>query len=213
MAIVTAASWKAFKGIGATTYDAQLAVLVPQAIDDFQTFTGRVVDQATFTEKHDGNEQRSITLFNAPIVSITSVTLTIPSGASSIIPLASFAFDADSGVLKFDPPGVFNGWIGYFPGEQSTMAQGIWQEYPVFPRGHQNISVVYVGGYSGTYPAGMQGAIHQYIDVLIGGALLAPGAMAFKSERSDLYAYERGSVTDDPLVRLFGRFRRVGGGQ
>lgn len=213
MAIVTVASWKSFKGISATTYDAQLAVLVPQAIDDFQTYTGRVLDQATFTEKHDGNEQRSITLFNAPLVSITSVTLTVPSGATSVIPLTAFAYDVDSGVLKFDPPGNFNGWVGYFPGEQNSAVQGAWQEYPVFPRGHQNITVAYVGGYSGTYPAGMQGAIHQYIDVLIGQALLAPGQMAYKSERSDLYAYERGTPTDDPLVRLFYRFKRLGGGQ
>lgn len=217
MSIVYSNLWKAYKGFGSsTTYDAQLAVVVPQAIDDFQTYTGRVVDSATFTEKHDGNGQKSLTLFNAPIASITSVTLTAPTGASAALPTTAFAVDVNSGVLKFDPPGTFQGWLGVFPEEMSDFRVGVWQDYPVFPKGHQNITVVYVGGYTAdNYPAGMQGAIVQYIDVLMGQALLNPSQMALKSESLGNYSYTRidPEEQEKALVRLFYRFRRQGGGQ
>lgn len=225
MAIITAATYKTFKGISASTWDAQLAVIVPQAIDDFQTYTGRTLATATFTEKHDGNDQQSITLFNTPVSSITSVTLTTPQGSSSTISTSAFAIDLNSGVLKFDPPGNRIG-TGVFPDDSLGVYRNVWEQAPIFPKGHQNITVVYVAGYAeGTYPAGMQAALYQYIDILLAQALLQPGQVAFKKERLGLYDYElanNGSgsgnssdplASNDPLVRLFFRFKRLGGGQ
>ena len=217
MAIIDASGYKTFKGISASTYDAQLAVIVPQAFKDMKDYTGRTFSTATFTEKHDGNNQASLTLWETPITSLTSVTLTTPSGSSSSIPTTAFAYDANSGVLKFDPPGNFAGWVEAFPDDYSE-PRGVWEQYPVFPKGHQNVTVVYVGGYSdgditSGALAGLQAALYQYVDVLLGNALLAPGMMPFKSKGLGNYNWTRADPqeTENILVRLFYRFKRLGG--
>ena len=223
MAVIDASGYKVFKGISGTTYDAQLAVIVPQAIDDFQTYTGRTLATATFTEKHDGNNQTSITLFNTPLAWITSVTLTTPAGTSVTANLQSLAYDVNSGVLKFSPPGgyVGNGALFISGGDIVNQYASVWTQNPVFPAGHQNITVVYVAGYAdGSYPAGMQGALYQYVDVLLSQALLTPAQLAFKSESLGKYKYDLGNGAMNGYAdgmsaqeRLFLRFKRMGGGQ
>lgn len=225
MAIVTTSSYKTWKGISGTTYDAQLDVMVAQAIDDFEQYTGRsTVASTTITEKHNGHYQPQIQLRTYPVTSLSSVTFTRPDGASLSVPTTSFAIDLANGVLKFDPTSDYSspGWYegtGWSIWGDTNQNQSVWARVPVFPKGHQNISVVYVGGYT-TYPAGMQGAIYNYIDYIIGNTLVPVAQMGYKSKTLGNHTWatadgptSKGESVDEVLQRLFFRYRRLGGDQ
>ncbi len=210
MAIIAVADYKTWKGISATTWDAQLAVIVPQAIAEFQTYTGRTIDSATLTEKYNGEDSPQIVLKTRPVASITSVTLTTPAGTSITIPSTAYAIDLESGVLKFDPPNSnpLASWWGNWP----EMLPGVMQQFPVFPKGHQNITVVYVAGYaSNAYPADMQAALYQWVDVLLGNAINSVGASILNSETLGNYKYERRSLAEMLEIKrqLFGPYRNM----
>lgn len=209
MAIITASDWKSYKGISATTYDAQLAVIIPAAQSAVEKWCDRIFDTATYTEKINGNDWHRIVLRNVPVTTLTSVSVVGPDGSSSTIGSTSYTFEAESGVIGFQPANegvlVVDDW-----GAINTNAQ--WISTPRFSNGFQNISVVYVGGYSsGTMPAGLKLAMYQYVDVLMAQATAGVGAGAFKSERLGDYNYERmtSEESESLMVRLFGPWRRL----
>lgn len=210
MPIVTEATYKTYKGITASTYDAQLAVIVPRAIDDFQTYTGRTYATATFTEKHNGTDSPQLVLNNRPVASLTSVTITSPSGLSVTVPTTALAFDAEAGTLKFDP---LNQWLAGWWGNWTAFDRGsVWTEHPVFPRGHQNVTVVYVAGYAdGSFPAGAQGAIYDWIDVLLGNAVIGPATGAYKRRKLGNHEWERRTPEETAKLKesIFGSYRRM----
>lgn len=209
MAIISASDWKSYKGISASTYDTQLAVVIPAAQSAVEQWCGRVFDSATFTEKHNGNGWHRIVLKNAPITALTSITVVGPDGTSETVDSTTYTYEAETGIIGFQPAseGVLSvdEW-----GESET--DGAWDVSPKFSGGFQNISVVYTGGYSsGTMPAGLKLAMYQYVDVLMSQAVGGVGAGAFKSERLGDYDYERmvGEESDALMVRLFGPWRRA----
>lgn len=209
MAIISASDWKTYKGISATTYDAQLAVVIPAAQSAVEQWCGRVFDTATFTEKHNGNGWHRIVVKNAPITTLTSVTVVGPDGTSETVDSTTYTYEAETGIIGFQPAseGVLSVDEWGEPGND-----GVWDVSPKFSDGFQNISVVYVGGYSsGTMPAGLKLAMYQYVDVLMAQAVAGVGTGAFKSERLGDYNYERmtGEESEALMVRLFGPWRRA----
>jgi hypothetical protein len=103
-----------------------------------------------------------------------------------------------------------------------------WGDLPGFPNGHQNLQVVYVGGYS-SMPNDLKFAMYQYVGLLFENALQAytssgtGGLGPFKSQTLGDWSYtlagESGMVTNSSgqmvslefarMANLFGPWRRA----
>lgn len=175
MAIISATEFKAYGGISGTTYDAQLAVLIPALQDVIERWCNRVFDTATFTEKHDGAGYPELNLRNPPIASVTSVTVTNGSD-STLLAATDYAFSTT---------GTGRLWL------LSTSVWSMdWMTGPKFPVGRENVTVVYAGGYaSNAMPAGLKLAMYK----LTGIALAQAGIidLTLKSETLGQYSYTR----------------------
>ena len=192
MAIITAAEWKTYAGITAITYDARLAVLIPALQDAVQRWCNRVFDTATFTELHDGVGNGALILKNPPIVSVTSVTIADADNSfTGVTALTSTDYDfslADDGRLWL---------VGAQDGRFGMNAEGVpsalsWGNSPAFPRGRENIQVVYVGGYGSSPAAAMPESLKYAMYKLIDTALLQTFQdTSMKSESLGNYSYTR----------------------
>lgn len=213
MAAITTATYKTYKGISGSTYDAQLDVLVPAVIAQVATYTGRSFTAGTLTEKYDGQDSPILSLRNYPITSITSITITNPQGGSSTVSSNRYGVNLNNGVLKFDPPTSGRTTDNFVTGESPNVNYGypqdVWADASVFPRGEQNITVVYV--VTDGVTADLQLAMYQWIDYVLGQTLIGVGSGAFKHERLGNYDYDRGMMSGnlDYFRALFGPFRRM----
>lgn len=215
MAICTAAQYKTFKGISASTYDAQLAVVIPAAQAAVERFCNRVFDTATFTETFSGDASGFYLLKNAPITSITSVSrLTRNSDGTetaTALPVQSYRFDAETGELFLVPRGKTKVTSHDYFGAPYVSN---WA-HPSFTEGFGNYRVVYVGAYGGSYsmPTDLQLAFYGYLDECLAAALSAVGGNlgVLSAETIGDYSYTRKSETEQraSMERRFGRFRRV----
>lgn len=208
VAIISNSDYKSFKGISASTYDSQLTVVIPAAQSAVEQWCGRVFDTATFTEKHNGNGWHQIVLKNAPVTTLTSVTVIGPDGTSEVVDSATYTFEAETGIVGFQPAteGVLS------VDEWGVSEDRAWDVSPQFSQGFQNLSVVYVGGYSsGTMPAGLKLAMYQYVDVLMSQAIAGVGTGAFKRQRLGDYDEEKWGQEESGVLmtRLFGPWRRA----
>jgi len=120
--ITTVDSAKKFLNITDTNSDSILADLVSGISKQIETDCNRVFSKKDYTEYYDGEGSDSLPLRQYPINSITSIHDDIGRdyGASSLIDADDYAFDAESGIVKFD--------------------------YPL-ACGKNNVKVVYSGGY------------------------------------------------------------------
>lgn len=185
MAIITVAEYKAFAGITASTWDAQLAVIIPALQDVIERWCNRTFDTATFTEKHDGAGTDELNLRNPPIASVTSVTIT--TGSDSVALAATdYAFSTTgTGRLWMLPVAV---WVMAWEAASAwSNAHGGLTGRPCFPIGRENITVVYAGGYS-TMPAGLKLAMYRLTAITLAQAGIDT---TMKSETLGQYAYTR----------------------
>jgi hypothetical protein len=210
VAIVTAAQWKAYKGIVATTWDAQLAVIIPAAEALVEYYCNRIFYSATYTEYHDGDGSDTLVLRNGPVTSITSVKLVDPSGSVTVI----YTYDASSYIIQgrtnklvlnntYDARWAVED-VGGLTWDSTRMGR-----YPCWPRGFQNVQVVYVGGYS-VMPTDLQLAMYQYIDMVLASATQNFGDSVYESERLGLYQYKNATAGErsERFRNLFAMYRR-----
>lgn len=199
MAIITATEFKVWRGISGTDYDALLAVLIPGAQANVETWTGRTFDTATFTEYYDGNGSEILLLKNPPIASITSIAYCDSAGtATSTFTSTDYAFDPDTGEVR-----LFNARRGVASFDDfGLIVSGGPGVYPNFSEGFRNVKVVYVGGY-GSNPAaetmdlGLKQAMYEYVNELFNAVKDGSGdSSQFASERLGDYQYTRGTPED-----------------
>lgn len=214
MSTYAKADFKAYKGISATTWDAQLDVIIPGVLAQVSTYTGRTLSSGTLTEKYDGTDSPNLSLRSYPITSITSVTITTPQGTSATVASTRYGVNLLNGVLKFDPPRTGRNsdamWNGS-PGSGYGYPVDVWADMCVFPRGEQNVTVVYTVAMDSP-PADLLLALNQWTDYMLSVALIGVGDANLKSERYDLYTYERFAYAGGNLAlfqALFGPFRRL----
>lgn len=186
MAIISASDYKTWKGISATTWDTQLAVMVPAAQDAAERFCERKFDEDTYTEVTSGEGSEYLFLPNTPIESITSITYLSESGDQTVVDSDAYRFDPNTGVV-WRLSGA-DGWgIG---------CRAKWTE------GFRNYSVVYKGGYDagGTpAPASLKAALYGIIDAMLAkspGGGLGP-APQFQSEALGDYNYTRLATSEE----------------
>lgn len=166
--------------LGQMTYtnagNGTVAALVDQLITDgsdeicrycgFDSF-----DSATYTEKYDGTSTPYILLRHAPVTSITSVSWLDSDGNATAYDSSQYRCNLATGQLDM----ISNGWGGYgggWVGAAPSYGNGGTAGYlgpaynrdfgTAFPRGFQNIQVVYVAGYS-VLPAGLKRAATAFV--------------------------------------------------
>lgn len=211
MAIVTSANYKSFKGITVTTWDAQLAVIIPAAQALAERYCNRVFDSANYTEYHDGDRSDALVLRNGPVTALTSVKLVDSSGATPTViytyVASSYIIEARTNKLVLNHSEDAR-WASEDNGFARESAR--FGPFPCWPQGFQNIQVVYTGGYT-VMPADLQLAMYQYIDMVLAGATQSFGNLAFESERLGLYQYKNMTDGDraERFRNLFAPWRRI----
>ena len=122
--LTTVSKFKSYAGITSSTWDAMLAELVTYVSADVEGACERTFASASYTEYYDGKWQRSLSLKNYPIISITSINDDTGRtfASSSDITSTDYTFDADNGIVSF---------IYYRPS-----------------RGTKSLKVVYTAGYT-----------------------------------------------------------------
>lgn len=194
MAIISTSDYKTWRGISVSTYDTLIGILIGAAQAQAERWCGRLFDSATHTEKYSGSGTEILVLRNAPVASVTSITLTRPTGDSYTVDSSTYAVDLESGVVKFDPAATYRVTTDWW-GEREPQAD--WSPQPAFSLGHYNVTVVYVGGYtSQTMPNDLKLAMYQYVDELVARspgltALGGSGPSQYQSESLGDYSYTR----------------------
>lgn len=139
--------------------------------------TGTVTfESASRTEKYDGNGQPVLVLRNAPVTAITSVSLVDSDGTVTALSSDSYTADLVNGRLHWNSS-VGTNWfaMGYdSPADIGARGRTGW------PRGFQNIQVVYTAGYA-TVPGDLQGVatdivVEAYLNRRRNMALASDGA-------------------------------------
>lgn len=212
MALTTTAEYKAYAGITDTSRDTQIGVHLNAAEYAIRRYCGRNLsngfETATRTEIYDGNSEAVIHLNEWPVTSITSVSLIDNSGSSTALETTGdYRVNLVTGELH-----RLGAVLSRFGGEA-----GGWMEdygnvdrfgvYPNWPDGAQNVSVVYVGGYT-TVPDDIKMAVWRMIDM----SLAEAGAnVGLQSESIGSYSYSRlaSSEKAEAIRDLLGIYRTV----
>lgn len=160
MALVTSANYKTRAGITGSTYDSQIAALIPEAESIVARFLDRVLEDSgsDITEYYNGTGTGVLLLNAYPVTSITSVSYlsSVSAGAASYTAYGTdeYYHDADTGAL-FRYSGI----------DYSFVDSPAWDL--VWPIGPKNIKVVYQGGWtSATVPSDVESCIYDLIGLL-----------------------------------------------
>lgn len=184
MAIITTAQYKTYAGITASTWDTQLGVLIPAVQDQLEKLCGRRFDTGTYTEYIDGANSPTIYVQNAPITSVTSVSLI--NRAETVVytyDATGYKVDLEAGLISRQVGGFAGGYDNRMPLNGPTAFERV----PQFPDGWENIKIVYVGGYS-SMPTSLQYLMYR----LVGAAFAQIAAdVGMKSETLGNYSYTR----------------------
>ena len=124
--------------------DALLSRLITACSKFIESWLNRTIASVAYTETHNGNGGQTLILNNYPVTQVASVTVD-----GIVIPPRPPLGAGSSGVYTFN--GSPGGWIN---DDQSVMIAG-----GCFPRGFQNVTVVYAAGYVFTPPDIEQAAI------------------------------------------------------
>lgn len=127
--------------------------LIPMVQAEFESYTGRVVDEASIDERYDGGWAGTITLRSAPVASVSAVTVYDADGDGTAVASTSYYLDGTAGVLHARS-GIDAGY-GYFEGDgpsRNRLPRYYWPGDLT-----KNVRVQYTGGWgSGEVPADLQ---------------------------------------------------------
>lgn len=200
MAIITTAQYKAYAGISGTALDARLDVLIPCLQDEVEIYCGRRFDTATFTELVDGTGIDELLVRNAPIKSITSITLLYPDATTAAYASTAFSFSLrDDGRVWLLGSSQMRAGLD----EDGNPRQPSFGDSIAFPVGRENVQVIYVGGYgTGTIamPPSLQLAMYKGIDEYIAQTRQDTN---LTSETLGKYAYTRAAPQAGAAVGIF----------
>lgn len=73
MAWLTTSDLKALLGVSATTWDTQIAALIPVVQSGIESEIGRAIEDASYSEQHSGRGATEVVLRHRPIISVSGV--------------------------------------------------------------------------------------------------------------------------------------------
>lgn len=209
-ALVTTSEYKTYAGITGSGEDTLLGVLIDAASAAARRACDRNetngFESTERTETYDGKDSANIQLNEWPVSLVTSVTIVGDDGSTTVLSSSDYRIKPASGVLYM--LGAARGRFAvYSPYYQTYVAEGF-GERPNFPRGIENVSVVYTGGWA-TIPADLKMAIYRIVDILYAERRKDPG---IQSESLGQYSYTRAAnvVSMDEQVRaMLSRFQTL----
>lgn len=190
MALITAAEFKTWRGISASTYDAQLAVIIPAVQAAMERFCGRVntgFDQASYTETLDGDDSPSLFLEATPIATspAASVTHIADDGTETVISTSDYRINTKTGeVFRLGSRFSFSPFDEF--GEPNLDRSFGYS--PRWSAGRQNWKITYTGGYS-TIPADLKMVTYDLVARTLGEATSGDAQRAVSSETLGAYSY------------------------
>jgi hypothetical protein len=162
MPITTAASWKAYRRIASSEYDAPVGVLIPVVEAEIQRYIGRVINEATYTDEvYSGDGTQVLLLRNWPVTAISAVKYVSDSGTETTLAATDYRCitgTENRGELRrmpYSPPSIGAG--RYVDEWRSQGCRPVWRE------GFGNYSVTYTAGYA-TVPGDVEMAAWALID-------------------------------------------------
>ena len=135
MAWLTTAEVKTLLGVTASTWDTQIAALLPAVQAGIEAEIGRAIASASYSEQYSGHGSPILQLRNRPVISITSVwdSLDRVFDDTTLLPTTSYHCFKRQGRIELD--GGFTDW----PDERRGSC---------FGDGIANVRVDYVAGYA-----------------------------------------------------------------
>ena len=148
MAILTAAEYRSWAGIGDNADDSAITTQIGYVQKWAERWCGRVFDQATITEKISGLGSEAIVLSSTPVASITSVTVTDGAGnAVRALAATDYKIDLATGELRLTPVSYSRRTASNFDLEDDVSSDQFGPSQ-AFPDDFLSVTVVYLGGYS-----------------------------------------------------------------
>lgn len=135
--LTTTAAFKTYARISGSADDALIASLITAVSNLIEQWLSRTIIQATYNESYDGNGSDRIYLHNAPVSSVTSVSV--------------------DGVAI--PQSTLSTQYGWVLTRRTIRLRG-----DTFPKGAANVQIVYVAGYA-TVPPGIAQACHETVKI------------------------------------------------
>ncbi|NBX24228.1 MAG: phage gp6-like head-tail connector protein [Microbacteriaceae bacterium] len=183
MALTTTAEYKSYAGISGSTDDTFIGLILAAAQTQVAQICNRTFESATVTEIYDGNGEQSIVLRRPPVTSVTSVEWATSSTTWTTLPSEAYRIDLNAGVLS-----MANANASFLNFDDSMIDRpyriGV---RPSFPRGNQNVRVVYVGGYA-TIPDDLKFVVWSMMDMMFADRR---ANKAMQSESIGAYSYSR----------------------
>jgi hypothetical protein len=145
---------------------------------------------ATVTEVFNGEDASKLVLTCTPVQSITSIVVANAAGATSTTVSSDlYTYASDTGIVGFTYTGSGLWQAGYWPVSDRGAR---FQQVPAFDAGFQNVTVIYVGGYSAaTIPPELTEAAKQLTTFMYESRTIHGG---FRSEDLGNYSYEANDV-------------------
>jgi len=135
MAWLTTSDLKALLGVSATTWDTQIAALIPVVQSGIEAEIGRAIEDASYSEQYNGRGAQMLQLRHRPVITVTAVwdSLDRVFDDSTLVPATSYHVFKPQGRIEL------SGGIGNWPEERRGAR---------FGDGVANVRVDYTAGYA-----------------------------------------------------------------
>lgn len=206
MAILTRSVYKALTGIPTadTSYDSLLDDIIAVA----EAFAARYLgwdslEADDYTETYDGNGDRTIWLRHWPANTVTSVSYVDSAGTATAYAASDYIVNSMDGALHRASTGHDHGLYSpaTFADRTGLPTRAHW------PDGHQNIRVVYNGGYT-TAPDDLVHLVVQLVDSLLATRRKDLIEAASSSLGGESVVFKSVVERDATLRSMFAGFRR-----
>jgi len=207
--LITIAEYKTWARIPSsdTSQDTLLTFLADAVSLDMRRWCDRDetngFESATRTEVYNGTDEEAIQLREIPVASITSVSVLYADGSSQLLDANSYRVDTRTGILSRIDARRSRYPVSYFGN-----VDAIFSAEPRFPTGFDNISVVYVAGYS-PIPADIKVAALRLMDMAYAAGGRNPnlasesiGGYSYSNQDPKAYTSIKAEIT-----RLYGTSR------
>ena len=130
---------------------------------------GTANSATTYTDLYDGQNVSNIMVRQVPVISLTSVSIVSPDNTITALPTTSYRINLYTGRIDLTPSLPDNPY-----GYTAYAGAGYWDgwagNYVYFPRGFQNVQVVYTYGYQNysQIPLSYKMAMFKALDLTLG---------------------------------------------
>lgn len=205
--IITTAEYKSWSGLQDTTYDTDIAMLIPIAQSIIESMTCCKFDSDTYTETHSGDGLQDLWVNAYGITSITSISEAANTSSPVVIDSSTYTHDGIRTVSRIPKKDGMR--FGVDQSGMGRIVHPLVDTFPVFERDTMNIQIVYTAGYdTEDMPVDLKYAMYRLIDSCFDNRMEDMITLVNKADsgatRAMRTAAEQTKATND-LVRKYKR--------